>query len=284
VDFAVAGFGLGSLALLAGLLLRDCGAFWRRSRPRRPVDIVADARTRAGGRTLAVVGGFVLVATALALFFAPGDTAGAIVTGVAVAVAAAGMTAWTWQTARLMAPVRERAGADRQPAPRPAAHAQESSPADEEIVFAMPRIDDRSGSSDPQSHGAFTSPDGFEPVPDSIREFAGADRAAVAPEPAVGAAAAAHDVLAADGDDRAAAFAPIPLFREPGAAEDRVVAGTVAAPGARRISGLGRPLPWEEPQHAEAEFFLDETSTVEPADRRPAGSPPIPFARPAPRR
>jgi hypothetical protein len=97
VDFVVGGVGLGALAVLLGIVLRDGGAWWtrgRRSRGGREYAAALDAVCRAGGRRLVLGGGLLVLLTVLALVAGASDGIGAAVVGVATAATAAGLAAW----------------------------------------------------------------------------------------------------------------------------------------------------------------------------------------------
>ncbi|MGI9253388.1 MAG: hypothetical protein ACR2J8_06560, partial [Thermomicrobiales bacterium] len=62
MDYLVIGIGTGALALLAGLLLRERGAFWRPGTG-RPADLAADHAARVWGRAVAAAGALMLIVT-----------------------------------------------------------------------------------------------------------------------------------------------------------------------------------------------------------------------------
>lgn len=94
VDFVVAGFGLGSLAVLAGILLADRGAFWRPGRD--PAALARSARARGLGRVLAVGGGVLIGLTAIGLLLPGGDRAGTILVALGAAALALAAAGWAF--------------------------------------------------------------------------------------------------------------------------------------------------------------------------------------------
>ena len=103
MDFVVGGVGLGALAVLLGIVLRNGGAWWtrgRRSRGGREYAAALDAVCRASGRRLVLGGGLLVLLTVLALVAGASDGIGAAVVGVATAATAAGLAAWFAQARR----------------------------------------------------------------------------------------------------------------------------------------------------------------------------------------
>jgi hypothetical protein len=101
VDFVVVGLGVGALAVLLGLIIRDSGGRWwsiRGDRALPPAE--ADRRLaigracRAGGLVLGVAGGVILAVTATALVLGFSDRVGAILVMAAVAATVLGGVAW----------------------------------------------------------------------------------------------------------------------------------------------------------------------------------------------
>jgi len=76
VDFVIAGFGLGSLAVLAGILLADRGGLRRPARD--PESLARSARARGLGRVLAIGGGVLIALTVAGLLLPGGDRGGTV--------------------------------------------------------------------------------------------------------------------------------------------------------------------------------------------------------------
>jgi hypothetical protein len=101
VDFVVVGFGLGALAVLLGLLLRDIGPRRLRVRPglvlaaSEVVRRVAWGRgCRAAGRTLALAGAALWLVPVVALVAGLSDRIGAILVLAVLVLATGGVGAW----------------------------------------------------------------------------------------------------------------------------------------------------------------------------------------------
>jgi len=125
VDFVVVGFGLGALAVLLGLALRDRGPWFWRVSPWRElaspllVQRVAWGRgCRAGGLVLALAGGAVLLVTVVALLAGADDRPGLLLVAGTITLAAAGVLAWLLAYLRFAHPDL---WSPRRPAPTPVA-------------------------------------------------------------------------------------------------------------------------------------------------------------------
>ncbi|HEU0114760.1 MAG TPA: hypothetical protein VFQ80_08785 [Thermomicrobiales bacterium] len=112
MDFVVVGFGIGSICILAGLVLRDAPGWWARRPGRRPE--ADDLRTARLGRALGnviLVGGIALaVVTLAALFTGLSDGAGALLVASAVTVVAIGLVAWAMRWRRRYPPPSRHVG------------------------------------------------------------------------------------------------------------------------------------------------------------------------------
>ena len=104
MDFVVGGVGLGALAVLLGLALRDGGAWWTRLRRSsaagREYAAALDAVCRTAGRLLALGGGLLLLVTLLALLGGASDGVGAATVAVGTAAVAVALTAWLVRSTR----------------------------------------------------------------------------------------------------------------------------------------------------------------------------------------
>ncbi|MCC6315827.1 MAG: hypothetical protein IT337_17655, partial [Thermomicrobiales bacterium] len=102
MDFVVVGVGIGALAILLGLIVRDAGSWWvRRAASRAPTD-PRRTRTlhgvcRAAGRALALDGLVLLAVTAVALFAGWSDRAGATAVMLALAIVLLGSIGWAFR-------------------------------------------------------------------------------------------------------------------------------------------------------------------------------------------
>ncbi|MGI9253903.1 MAG: hypothetical protein ACR2J8_09160, partial [Thermomicrobiales bacterium] len=320
---------------LAGLLLRDRGAFWR-PRTGRPAELAADHVARAWGRAIAAAGALMLIVTALLMLLAPSDAMGGLAIGLAGAMLAAGAVVWGRMAGSRPMPAAARARASRQAAattrpapampsrvpgaalpraarPAPPQRTRPSSgvgvpedparlpandpmltPATEEIDPAMnhanatfdrayPQVDpsltllDASGSGRSGGNLLRVAQAGIEEEIDRVTVPIVHASVAAAAEKAV--AQRVVQPAPDPADDRAAAFAPIPLFRETDPADDLAAAFAPLGDGGR---GSERPLPWELAADPETEFFVDPSLDPEASEQAPP-PPPIPFARPSTR-
>ncbi len=107
MDFVVVGFGLGALAVLLGLGLRDLGPWTRRVRQGRVLTwpeiaqrVAWGRRCRAGGLVVALAGGAIWLATLVALAAGAGDRTGLAMVLATVSLAAGGVFAWAIAYAR----------------------------------------------------------------------------------------------------------------------------------------------------------------------------------------
>lgn len=98
-----------------------------------------------------------------------------------------------------------------------------------------------------------------------------------APFPAERIRERAADAALEEDDDRAAAFAPIPLFRESDPETDMANA---FVPILELRGSEPRPLPWETVAAPDDEFIVDPAVVAERLEDLP---PPIPFSRNQPR-
>lgn len=101
MDFVVVGLGVGALALLLGLSIRELGSRWWSIRPDEPLSTPDQARrlaigrvSRAGGGVLSLAGGLILIATVAAIALGLPDRTGAIVVMAVVTIAVLGTVAW----------------------------------------------------------------------------------------------------------------------------------------------------------------------------------------------
>ncbi len=95
------GLGVGALAILLGLTMRDAAARWRPVRPDQPLPPARIARRmaigragRAGGLVLCLAGAAIAVVTLIALVLGLSDRVGAILVMVVISVAVLGGIAW----------------------------------------------------------------------------------------------------------------------------------------------------------------------------------------------
>ncbi|MBA3336897.1 MAG: hypothetical protein H0T49_04990 [Chloroflexia bacterium] len=109
MDFVVVGLGLGALAVLVGLALRDFGPRFRRFplHPRVSRSQVRDAISwgracRAGGLVLALAGGGLSLLTLVALFSRASDRSGGLIVACSGVVALCGIAAWAYVFRRRM--------------------------------------------------------------------------------------------------------------------------------------------------------------------------------------
>ncbi|HEU5432374.1 MAG TPA: hypothetical protein VFU81_11970 [Thermomicrobiales bacterium] len=97
MDFVVVGFGIGSICILAGLVLRDAPSWWSRLPGRRPAT-ADDARTarlcRALGNVLLVCGIVLSAVTLIVLFTGFSDGVGALLVASVVTIIAIAIVAW----------------------------------------------------------------------------------------------------------------------------------------------------------------------------------------------
>ena len=107
MDFVVVGFGLGALAVLLGLGVRDLGPWMRRVRQGRVLTwpeiaqrVAWGRRCRAGGLVVALAGGAIWLATLVALAAGAGDRTGLAMVLATVSLAAGGVFAWAIAYAR----------------------------------------------------------------------------------------------------------------------------------------------------------------------------------------
>jgi hypothetical protein len=114
VDFVVVGFGIGSVCILAGLVLRDAPGWWTRCPRRQPPtdDALRAARLcRALGNVLLVCGLALALVTLAALFTGLSDSVGALLVASAVTVVAIGVAAWAYRWRRRFPPPRRQMAA-----------------------------------------------------------------------------------------------------------------------------------------------------------------------------
>ncbi|HET7095382.1 MAG TPA: hypothetical protein VFI22_17965 [Thermomicrobiales bacterium] len=140
MDFVVVGFGIGSICILAGLVLRDAPGWWDRLPRRRPTT-EGDANTarlcRAFGNVILVAGIALSMVTLAALFSGFSDSAGALLVASAVTIIAIGLVGWAIRWRQRFPPPRRRIGqAALAAAPLPLAVAIERGLAREQAVTA----------------------------------------------------------------------------------------------------------------------------------------------------
>jgi hypothetical protein len=124
VDFVVVGLGVGALAILLGLTIREVGSRWWSIQPDAPLSSPEQARRlaigragRSGGTVLSLAGTFILIATIAAIALNLPDRTGAIVVMAVVTIAVLGTVVWGAVYARRSHP----RSAHRTRRPRPAA-------------------------------------------------------------------------------------------------------------------------------------------------------------------
>lgn len=101
MDFVVVGLGVGALAVLLGLTIRELGSRWWSLAPGVPLSSPDQVRrlaigrvSRAGGSVLSLAGVLILIATIVAIGLGLPDRTGAIVVMAVVTVAVLGTVAW----------------------------------------------------------------------------------------------------------------------------------------------------------------------------------------------
>ena len=109
MDFVVVGLGLGALAVLVGLALRDFGPRFKRfllhpgvSRSQVRAAISWGRACRAGGLVIVLAGGGLCLLTIVALFGRASDRSGGLIVACSGVVALCGIVAWAYVFRRHM--------------------------------------------------------------------------------------------------------------------------------------------------------------------------------------
>jgi hypothetical protein len=308
VDFVVVGLGVGALAILLGLTIRELGARWWSLQPDVPLSSPEQARrlaigrvSRAGGSVLSLAGGLILLATVAAIALGLPDRTGAIVVMAVVAVAVLGSVVWGAVYARRYHPRSARRARLPRPAAEPLPDQPPSLAGTIDAAFAGDLPAEDSLTADPQpgasrdaqlsdiviSDDALETTDEAGPEPtlattDTLRTTgAGAGPAMPGSQPEVLPDASHDETAAADAND------PVPNPPPTNvnvAGQDQPAASTVqpAAASEVRPDSPDRTRPDEPPRPtllthgqstAATPAIANPTGGTEVTDQRPPGAP-----------
>lgn len=266
MDFVVVGLGVGALALLLGLTIRELGSRWWSIRPDEPLSAPDQARrlaigrvSRAGGVVLGLAGGLILIATVAAIALGLPDRTGAIVVMAVVTVAVLGTVAWGAVYAhryhpRGSRPRRPQAGREPLPDQRPSLAGT--------IDAAFGDADDARERGEGEDERS--DEDALEAPP------SGPDLAAAAPQPAHAAGSTGGDESSPEGDSVRTADAT-ETQEGPVTAAPYAVSATLSSPTGPTTPEPGEPTP------VATSTGPDQFEQAEPtdlSDEQAPGSPP----------